>query len=159
MQTEAAALHAAWLRERPDAYESQTRARLEPGFAIPPEAYAGALRMRRPSLERFCAASLSNADVLMLPVMCTPTPTLAETGRGSGADGAKAIREIVRLLLWVNYLGIPALALPCGFDRRGLPIGLQLIGRPLAEPLLLHTGAQYQRATGWHGRKPEFTGS
>jgi aspartyl-tRNA(Asn)/glutamyl-tRNA(Gln) amidotransferase subunit A len=153
MQTEAAALHAAWLRERPDAYESQTRARLEPGFAIPPEAYAGALRMRRPSLERFCAASLSNADVLMLPVMCTPTPTLAETGRGSGAEGAKAIREITRLLLWVNYLGVPALALPCGFDRRGLPIGLQLIGRPFADPLLLHAGAQYQRATGWHKRE------
>jgi aspartyl-tRNA(Asn)/glutamyl-tRNA(Gln) amidotransferase subunit A len=108
--------------------------------------------MRRPSLERFCAASLSNADVLMLPVMCTPTPTLAETGRGSGADGAKAIREIVRLLLWVNYLGIPALALPCGFDKRGLPIGMQLIGRPHSEPLLLHAGAAYQRATNWHAR-------
>jgi aspartyl-tRNA(Asn)/glutamyl-tRNA(Gln) amidotransferase subunit A len=155
MQAEAAAIHARWLREDAQRYESQTRARLEPGLATPATAYLGALRMRGPSLERFCSTVLEEADVFMLPIMRRLTPTLAETGRGSGAEGARAIGEITRLLLWVNYLGLPAIALPCGFDPRGLPIGLQVIGRPFAEPLLLRAGAAYQRETGWHTRAPE----
>jgi aspartyl-tRNA(Asn)/glutamyl-tRNA(Gln) amidotransferase subunit A len=56
----------------------------------------------------------------------------------------------------VNYLGVPALALPCGFDPGGLPFGLQLIGRPFSEPLLLRAGAAYQRETGWHTRAPQL---
>jgi aspartyl-tRNA(Asn)/glutamyl-tRNA(Gln) amidotransferase subunit A len=84
------------------------------------------------------------------------TPTLAETGRGGGAAGADAVRELSRLLHWVNYLGVPALALPCGFDSRGLPIGLQLVGRPHAEPLLLAAGQAYQQKTDWHLREPQL---
>ena len=55
---------------------------------------------------------------------------------------------------WVNYLGVPALALPCGFDSRGLPISLQLVARPFAEATLLAMGRAYQRATDWHRRVP-----
>jgi aspartyl-tRNA(Asn)/glutamyl-tRNA(Gln) amidotransferase subunit A len=54
----------------------------------------------------------------------------------------------------VNYLGVPALALPCGFDSSGLPISLQLVARPFAEATLLSAGRDYQRATDWHRRVP-----
>ena len=54
----------------------------------------------------------------------------------------------------VNVLGLPALALPSGFTPGGLPCGLQLIGRPFAEPLLYRIGAAYQGATDWHTRVP-----
>jgi aspartyl-tRNA(Asn)/glutamyl-tRNA(Gln) amidotransferase subunit A len=54
----------------------------------------------------------------------------------------------------VSVAGLPALSLPCGFDRSGLPIGLQLIGRPFGEATLLRIGQAYERATSWSDRRP-----
>jgi aspartyl-tRNA(Asn)/glutamyl-tRNA(Gln) amidotransferase subunit A len=53
-----------------------------------------------------------------------------------------------------NLAGLPGLSLPCGFDNRGLPIGLQLLGRAFDEPTLLRVGAAYEDATTWHTRAP-----
>ena len=53
-----------------------------------------------------------------------------------------------------NLAGTPALTLPCGFDERGLPVGLQLAGRSWEETTLLRVGAHYQDATDWHLRRP-----
>jgi aspartyl-tRNA(Asn)/glutamyl-tRNA(Gln) amidotransferase subunit A len=52
--------------------------------------------------------------------------------------------------------GIPALSLPCGFDRSGLPIGLQLIGARGQEQLLIDLGRHYQHLTQWHNRVPSM---
>jgi aspartyl-tRNA(Asn)/glutamyl-tRNA(Gln) amidotransferase subunit A len=54
----------------------------------------------------------------------------------------------------VNLAGLPALSLPCGFDRSGLPIGLQIIGRPYDELTVLQTAHAYERSTEWHRRTP-----
>ncbi len=54
----------------------------------------------------------------------------------------------------VNLAGLPALSVPCGFDQSGLPIGLQLIGRPFHEATLLQAGYAYEQAHDWHTRKP-----
>jgi aspartyl-tRNA(Asn)/glutamyl-tRNA(Gln) amidotransferase subunit A len=54
----------------------------------------------------------------------------------------------------VNLAGLPALALPCGVDRAGLPIGLQVIGRPFDEETVLRVGHAYEQATDWHTRRP-----
>ena len=54
----------------------------------------------------------------------------------------------------VNLAGLPALALPCGFDRAGLPIGLQVIGRPFDEETVLRVGHAYEQSTEWHRRRP-----
>ena len=53
----------------------------------------------------------------------------------------------------VNLAGLPGLALPCGFDASGLPIGLQVIGRPFDEETVLRIGAAYEQATDWHRRR------
>ncbi len=55
----------------------------------------------------------------------------------------------------VNLAGLPGLVVPCGFDRSGLPIGLQIIGRPFDELIVLQTGHAYEQATPWHERKPD----
>jgi aspartyl-tRNA(Asn)/glutamyl-tRNA(Gln) amidotransferase subunit A len=86
--------------------------------------------------------------------MSTPTPTIAETDVGGGPGMARTIGEVSRYLRWVNYLGVPALVLNGGFDARGLPIGIQLIGRPFAESTLFRLGHAYQGATDWHRRVP-----
>ena len=54
----------------------------------------------------------------------------------------------------VNLAGLPGLSVPCGFDRQGLPIGLQLIGRPFDEALLLRAGYAYEQEHDWRTRKP-----
>jgi aspartyl-tRNA(Asn)/glutamyl-tRNA(Gln) amidotransferase subunit A len=143
------------MRERPGDYSSAVRARLEAGYAIPASAYLEVLRMRGAVLERFCAQTLGRADLYLLPTIPMPIPTRRETGPEGGAGMPRLLADLTRLTRWVNYLGVPALALPCGFDARGLPLSLQLVGRPFSEAMLLAAGQVYQRATDWHRRVPD----
>lgn len=154
MSSEASAQHARWMRERPADYSSSVRARLEAGFAVPAAAYLEVLRARAAWLERFCSTTLANADLYLLPAMICRVPTREQTGPKGGTDMPRLLGEVTRLTRWVNYLGVPALVLPCGFDSRGLPIGLQLVARPFAEAALLAAGHSFQRETDWHGRIP-----
>lgn len=55
-----------------------------------------------------------------------------------------------------NPVGVPGLALPCGFTKLGLPVGFQLVGKMFSEDLLLQVGRQYQKVTDWHKEKPSF---
>jgi aspartyl-tRNA(Asn)/glutamyl-tRNA(Gln) amidotransferase subunit A len=59
-----------------------------------------------------------------------------------------------RFTRFLNYLGLPALAVPAGFDRRGLPVGLQIVGRPGGEASLLEVGVRLQARSDWHSRVP-----
>ena len=154
MQAEASAQHARWMRERPGDYGSAVRARLEPGYAIPATVYLDSLRLRTPLLEKFCATTLAKVDAFLLPVLNILAPTLEQTGARGGAEMRKVIAELTPLTRWVNYLGVPALALPGGFDTHAMPIGLQLVGRPFAEETLLRIGHAYQQGTDWHLRAP-----
>jgi aspartyl-tRNA(Asn)/glutamyl-tRNA(Gln) amidotransferase subunit A len=54
-----------------------------------------------------------------------------------------------------NLAGLPGMSLPCGFDAKGLPIGLQLVGNYFSEAKMLNVAHQYQRVTDWHSRQPE----
>lgn len=154
MQAEASAQHAQWMRERPGDYSSAVRARLEAGYAIPATAYLASLRLRAAWLERFCAQTLGAADFYLVPTIPMPLPTREAAGPSGGAHMPRLLSDLTSLTRWVNYLGVPALALPCGFDSRGLPMSLQLVGRPFSEATLLAAGRAYQRATDWHRRVP-----
>lgn len=154
MQAEASAQHAQWMRERPGDYSPAVRARLEAGYAIPATVYLETLRLRAAWLERFCAQTLGEADLYLVPTIPVPLPTREATGPKGGAGMPQLLSDLTRLTRWVNYLGVPALALPCGFDSRGLPISAQLVGRPFAEATLLAAGRAYQRDTDWHRRVP-----
>ncbi len=154
MQVEASALHGAWMRARAADYEPGTRARLQAGYAIPATVYVDALRNRAPALERFCAQILAHVDVYALPTVPIRVPRLDETLPGAGPDAAAVLGALTRYTRWVNYLGVPAISVPCGFDTRGLPIGLQLVGRPFDEATVLRVAHAFQQATDWHRRAP-----
>ncbi|HWI38808.1 MAG TPA: amidase [Burkholderiales bacterium] len=155
MGPEASAQHAQWMRERPRDYSSAVRARLETGFAVPAAQYLEVLRLRALWLERFVGETLAEADAYLVPTIAVPIPTREATGAKGGAEMPRLLGEVTRLTRWVNYLGVPALSVPCGFDSRGLPMGLQLVGRPFSEATLLAIGHAYQRATDWHRRAPQ----
>jgi aspartyl-tRNA(Asn)/glutamyl-tRNA(Gln) amidotransferase subunit A len=154
MQVEASALHGNWMRTRAAEYESGTRARLQAGYAIPATLYVDALRGRAPALARFAARSLAGVDAFALPTVPVRVPMLAETLPGADPDMARKLGDLTRLTRWVNYLGVPAISVPCGVDERGLPVGLQLVGRPYAEGALLALGHGYQQVSDWHRRVP-----
>lgn len=156
MQAEASAQHAQWMRERQSDYSSAVRVRLEAGFAIPAAHYLEVLRLRAAWLQRW-QEYLGEGELYLCPAIAVPIPTREETGV-RGGEAARRIGEVTRLTRWVNYLGVPALVLPCGFDSKGLPIGLQLVGRPHGEAALLAAGHAYQRATDWHRRRPALAG-
>lgn len=156
LQSEATSLHGPWLRERPADYLPQTRTRLESGFSVSAVAYLDALRARGPALAKFVDTTLAGVDAIMIPTLPITTPTIEAADVGGGPNMARIIMEIMRFMRWVNYLGIPSLSVPAGFDAAGLPIGMQLLGRPWAESTLFRIGHAYQSATDWHRRMPSI---
>jgi aspartyl-tRNA(Asn)/glutamyl-tRNA(Gln) amidotransferase subunit A len=154
ISAEAAALHGNWLRTRPQDYSAQVRARLESGLAIPASSYIDSLRLRGVALDAFCRAVFSKVDVLHAPVVAFQTPTIAETDLSAGPGLAALLAKVTRLTRPGNFLGVPALSVPAGFTRAGLPVGMQLLGRPFDEATLFALGHAYQGATDFHRRVP-----
>lgn len=155
MAVEAATVHRRWLQTRRRDYADQVASRIEPGLFYPATRYCEALAMRASVCEEFVDRSLKNVDVLHLPAIPIPVPTIEETTRGNPADVARVIGVVGHCTRGINYLGLPAISVPAGFDAKGLPVAFQLVGRPFAEATLLRAADAYQRATDWHRRSPE----
>jgi len=155
--SEATALHGHFQRTCPADYSPQVRARAATGVAIPASIYLEAVLLRPILLRRFVAEVFSGCDVLATPTLPIPVPTLAETDVGASAGMWQTIARMVRCTAPFNYLGLPALSVPAGFVAPGLPVGLQLVGRPFAEATLLRTAAAYQADTDWHLRRPSLS--
>lgn len=88
-------------------------------------------------------------DFLLGPV--APTTAL-KMGEGLSDPLAMYLGDIYTVM--INIAGLPSLALPCGFDRDGMPVGMQLIGRPFDEKTILAAGNAYQSVTDYHTKKP-----
>jgi aspartyl-tRNA(Asn)/glutamyl-tRNA(Gln) amidotransferase subunit A len=131
----------------------ESRIYLELGKVVGAGHYLAAQRLRTRLYEEMLAA-LRAVDVLATPATPLPAPRIGEIVVRLGDDDVGAIEAICRFTGPFNLTGLPALALPCGFTRDGLPIGLQLVGRPFAEGDVLAAGHGYERATEWHRRRP-----
>jgi aspartyl-tRNA(Asn)/glutamyl-tRNA(Gln) amidotransferase subunit A len=156
LAVEAAAFHKRWMIERPQDYGPQVLMRLQNGLAIPGVLYLEALRWRGPALAAHLAA-VADVDAMIAPVSPIAAPTIAESDVGNGPDAEAVIQRLTRFTRPINYLGLPSLAIPAGFTRGGLPVGMQLVGRSFDEATLLRIGAAFQRATDFHDRVPAFT--
>jgi aspartyl-tRNA(Asn)/glutamyl-tRNA(Gln) amidotransferase subunit A len=151
---EGATLHAHWMRTRPKDYSPQVRARIEMGFAVPARHYLAALTMRPRLVREFCDRVFARCDALWAPALAMPVPTRAATDFGDGPDMVAGLAGLTRLTRPFNYLGLPVVAVPAGFDKRGLPIGMQLAGPPFAEARLLRIAAAFEAATRTAGKRP-----
>jgi aspartyl-tRNA(Asn)/glutamyl-tRNA(Gln) amidotransferase subunit A len=154
-RSEGAAIHDRWMRDSPGAYAAHLSAKLYSGYAVPASRYIEALRARGPILRAFAAEVFDKADVIALPTIPGNLPTLAETDIDAGPVSAAAASEALSVNTRAfNYLGLPAVSVPCGFDPNGLPIGLQIVGWPFAEGRVLKVADAYQREMDWHTRAP-----
>lgn len=95
--------------------------------------------------------AFEKADILLTPT--TPT-TAFKIGEKSDDPLQMYLSDIFTIS--VNLGGVPAMSVPCGFDRNGLPVGLQLIGKHFDEGTILKVAYCYEQATEWHLRKPEL---
>jgi aspartyl-tRNA(Asn)/glutamyl-tRNA(Gln) amidotransferase subunit A len=155
LAVEATSLHAPWLRERAGDYGVQVRNRLQNGLAYSAVEYLEALRWRGPALAAHLAA-IDGIDVIIAPASSAAAPTIDETDVGGGPGAEAAIQAITRFMRPINYLGLPVLEIPAGQSRHGMPIGLQLIGRPLGDEKAIALGRAFQTATNHHRRIPDF---
>lgn len=144
---EAAALHARFLRECPDAFGRQTLGRLLPGLLYPATHYIDALNLRRSLTGKFADAVFARADVLHLPVIPNPVPTIDESDVAANPGFSDFLLDFGRCTRPFNYLGLPAISVPIGFTDNGLPCGMQLVGRAFDEATLFRVARAYERET------------
>ena len=97
-----------------------------------------------------------NFEAAFARVDAVITPTSPTTAFRLGERAADPLSMYLADIFTVpcNLAGLPGLSVPCGFDSGGLPVGLQVIGRPFDEPLVLRIGAAYEDATSWTERRP-----
>ncbi len=151
--SESTAYHAPWLRTRRADYGAQVGARLENGLAYSAVEYLEALRFRGPALAQHLEA-IGDADIVLAPACRAAAPTIEETDVGGGAAAERIIGGLTRLMRAVNFLGLPAMVVPAGQSAAGLPIGVQLIGRPFRDETIAVLGIAFQRETDHHLRAP-----
>ncbi len=113
------------------------------------EAYYGKAQVVRTLIRRDFDAAFQEVDLIVTPVMPTPAFKLGEKIEDPLQMYLSDIYTIS-----VNLAGIPAISLPCGFSKVGLPIGLQILGRPFQEETVLRAAYAYEQATNWRTRRP-----
>jgi aspartyl-tRNA(Asn)/glutamyl-tRNA(Gln) amidotransferase subunit A len=149
---EAQEIHASTLRTRPADFGADVRELL---CSQSPDVASLMLGLRaRDALSASMRGALESVDLLVTPT----TPIVAarigqETIRYGGVEES-ILLAMIRCTAPFNATGLPALSLPCGFTRAGLPVGLQLAGRPFDEATVLRAGHAYEQATEWHTRVP-----
>jgi len=150
--------HQRWLRERPADYGDDVRLLLELGELHLATHYLQAQRYRTLLRRQFLDA-FESVDVFVCPTLpFTATPVGAMTVVIEDGVEEDMLAAIMQFTGVPSLTGLPALALPCGFDGDGLPIGMQAIGRPFDEATLFRVGAAFQNATDFHKRAPATCG-
>jgi len=153
---EPSAYHQRWLRERPEDYGDDVRSLLEIGELLFATHYIQAQRYRSLLRNEFIEA-FRRADIFVCPTLPFTATRVGEMKvvieNGVEEDMLSAIMQFTGV---PSLTGLPALNVPCGFDSGGLPIGMQLIGRPFDEATLFRAGAAYQGATDFHLQEPDL---
>ncbi len=156
--------HEPYLRTRPRDYSPGMLRNLIGSLLISGSAVNTAHRVRRLIYEGFERA-FERVEVMVVPTIAFPAPTIEELDRGSARIDGREVRLSDRrgnlftlCTIPFNQTGLPALSVCCGFSPSGLPIGMQIVGRPFDEETVLRVGHAYERAAGWYKRTPDLAG-
>ena len=144
---EAYAYHAAYLETCPEKYGDNVRQRLEKGQFLPAHAYINALRLRRQDMQEW-GNLYQNIDLFLSPTTVVPAFPIGQPTIYCGKERVDPrVHGTLMLITALSDLnGYPAISLPCGFTGDGLPIGVQIQGKPFAEGRLLQIAYLYEQA-------------
>jgi aspartyl-tRNA(Asn)/glutamyl-tRNA(Gln) amidotransferase subunit A len=150
LTSEAYAAHEKWMRERPQDYGALARSRIMAGAFVRAADYVNATRLRRKMADAFHAL-FSGIDVA-LTAGSMDLPCRIDDPQAVEYTYARQARAPF------NVTGGPALSVPAGFGKSGLPLGIQLVGKPWSEALPYRVAHAYEQATGWVNRHPGLDG-
>jgi aspartyl-tRNA(Asn)/glutamyl-tRNA(Gln) amidotransferase subunit A len=151
--SEASAAHEQMIRTRAADLSDDVRPLLQSGLFLTATQYLAAQQARKNTIAAYRVLWRS-FDVLVTPTSPIAAPPIEATAARFGDKEVPLVRAFLDLTLPFNLTGQPAISVPCGFTRSGLPVGLQLVGRPFDEPTLFRAAAAYEVATDWHTRTP-----
>ncbi|MFM9937946.1 MAG: amidase [Hyphomicrobiaceae bacterium] len=143
---ESFAIHRTWLNERAGDYGAYGRQRLMNGATVSAADYIDALRLRQRLIERTLAA-MADLDLVLTASSLDPTCRIDDL-EAVARTYPRQVRQPF------NVTGQPALAMPAGFTKDGLPLSIQLVGHPFDEVMVYRAAAAYEEATRWCDRRP-----
>jgi len=148
MASEAFALHRGHIEDTQQPIGEAVRARILGARDLAPGVYAETLRTMA-ERRRYFAEWFRGYDAILLPTVAVPAPPLMDIDEASPVPAYFTRPQ--------NYLGLSALAMPAGLHE-GLPMSIQIIGKPFAERRILEIGKAYQDETGYHKLRPDLAG-
>jgi len=150
---EYADLHDMYARTRAEGFGAEVKRRILVGTYVLSHGYYDAYYLKAQKVRRLIAQDFARAfercDVVL-------GPTTPGTAFAIGAKADDPVQMYLNDIFTIPapLAGLPALSIPCGFDEKGLPVGLQLMGSYFSEAKLLGVAHRYQQATDWHRRVP-----
>ena len=151
--SEAATYHQQTMRATPELFSDETRQLLETGELTLATTYINAQRSRLAIKNAFKQA-IRDVDVLVTPTQPTTALKIGQTTSRIGAREESVFAVSARFCAPFNISGLPAISVPCGFSPEGMPIGLQIIGKPFDEETVLRIADAFERSTQWHLKHP-----
>ena len=146
LTSEAFAVHEQWMRERPQDYGALARERLMAGAFVRAADYVNATRLRRKMTDAFHAL-FRDVDVIITASSMDPACRIDDPKAIEYTYGRQARAPF-------NVTGSPALSVPTGFSESGLPLGMQIVGKPFSEALIYRVAHAYEQATDWAQQHP-----
>jgi aspartyl-tRNA(Asn)/glutamyl-tRNA(Gln) amidotransferase subunit A len=151
---ESYAIHQEWVKKSPELYQPETLRRILSGQSIT-ETQREQARKELEQGRRDIRSVFENIDLLITPTTPIPAPVIAELQENPDLLRPREL-ILLRNTRPVNVWGLPAISIPCGFTKAGLPIGLQIIGPHWGEARALQLAHAYEQATEWHKRRPDL---
>lgn len=145
---------AGWYPARRSEYSEELRKRLEAGIDVRATDYLAALEFQRAAHAEFETA-FQDVDAILAPTTPIPAPRIGEERVKLGGKEETVRAALIRLNRPANLTGHPAISLPCGFTKAGLPLGLQIIGRAFDEAGIVQVAAAYEMENRWQERRPK----
>jgi aspartyl-tRNA(Asn)/glutamyl-tRNA(Gln) amidotransferase subunit A len=151
--SEASVYHQQAMRTTPELFTDETRLLLEAGELTLATTYINAQRSRLAIKNAFKQA-MRDVDVLVTPTQPTTALKIGQTTSRIGSREETVFGVSARFCAPFNISGLPAISVPCGFSPEGMPIGLQIIGKPFDEETIFRIADAFERSTQWHLKNP-----
>lgn len=141
-------------KTRAQGFGSEVKRRIMMGTYVLSAGYYDAYYLKAQKVRTLIKEDFDRAFSQVEVLVCPTAPSTAFKAGEKTADPLSMYLSDL-MTIPVNLAGLPGISVPCGFDDQGLPIGMQLIGKPLGESRLLEVANAYEQATDWHNYKPQ----